>query len=289
MAGSNLTPCDFMHLRHAYPRGVSPALAAWQPILTLNDILRGHAHALEYIKALTASEPLPTDVKVEPGTQPSSISTAEYGYEDDSDLDDDELDPNDVDIEERGLRFQEGDVLVRHVAFKTWRAFLFFLYTEKASFNAQLSSDHNAEEDINHDAGPSSGETVESIPCSPKSMYRLANLTGMEKLQDRSLEAITSRLNEANIVPELFSRLTSSCPKVERMEMDFLQEHLTAEVTQRLTEKVRKAFTPEFSHCTNVIADVVKLLADNAGNVKAGSSGASSNSRKRRYTGDDES
>jgi len=112
-------------------------------------------------------------------------------------------------------------------------------------------------------------------------MYRLAKMLGMKKLEGQSLEAIKPRLSEGNIVPELFSRLTSSYPEVAEMEMEFLREHLTDDVTEKLTEMVRKAFTPEFSYCANVMADVVKMLASSAGM-------AAGKSRKRRRSADNE-
>jgi len=86
--------------------------------------------------SISAQGPLSSgpNLKSEQDVPLPTISAEEYGYEDDSDLEDDESSLDDMASAGEDLNFEGGDISGRHIAFKTWRAFLFFLYTEKNMF-----------------------------------------------------------------------------------------------------------------------------------------------------------
>ena len=46
--------------------------------------------------------------------------------------------------------------------------------------------------------------------CSPKSMYRLADKYGLDKVKELSAEAIHARITSDNVLPELFSSITAT-------------------------------------------------------------------------------
>lgn len=177
-------------------------------------------------------------------------SLAEYGYESDSDLEDDaDDDDSDVHASENGQRSDrqtEGDdsnprcaastaaclsarpvvvhmqrpgraVFVKDVAYKTWLALVSYLYTGRIAF-ARLRSTTAGKEKVN---------IVQPMPhepplCSPKSMYRLADKYGFQDLKKLSLNNIRSQLTADNILPELFSRFTSRYTEVRDLEVKLL-------------------------------------------------------------------
>jgi len=61
-------------------------------------------------------------------------------------------------------------------------------------------------------------------PCSPKSMYRLADKLAMEDLKKRAFDAVKAGLSTVNIVNEALSYFTSRHPDVQKMELDILVE-----------------------------------------------------------------
>ncbi|KAJ7159563.1 hypothetical protein C8R46DRAFT_1108599 [Mycena filopes] len=148
--------------------------------------------------------------------EPEETSFEDYGYASDSDLDSDsELDsdgeenPPSVREDADGMEVstqvvpgrkssgREGRVIVlKDTAFKTWKAFIFYLYTRQVNFRPLKSQ-----------GLPQS--TTNDPSCSPKSMYRLAEKFGLEDLKALALSSISSSLSETNILPEVFSAFTA--------------------------------------------------------------------------------
>ncbi|KIJ59613.1 hypothetical protein HYDPIDRAFT_33053 [Hydnomerulius pinastri MD-312] len=86
-------------------------------------------------------------------------------------------------------------ILVKDTAFRTWKALLFYLYTGRVVF-CDLRSQGRA--------SPAALDSTSEPPrCSAKSMYRLARKVGCERLEVKALDAIRERLSMDNIIPEL--------------------------------------------------------------------------------------
>lgn len=161
------------------------------------------------------------------------ISLDEYGYASDSDLDEEEETDEVVQGDEKCAELSASRtasvrdfatkgvqriipsrrVLVTDTAFNTWQALLEYLYTDEIIF-AHLRS-QGSKTARRRSLG-------EALPCSPKSMYRLACKIKHDKLQAKALAAIRSSLNEHNVIQELSSSLTSKFPAILEMEIEIL-------------------------------------------------------------------
>ncbi|OAX33214.1 hypothetical protein K503DRAFT_804550 [Rhizopogon vinicolor AM-OR11-026] len=84
------------------------------------------------------------------------------------------------------------NILVRDTAFRTWKALILYLYTDKIAFS-RLKSQGQPRVDVE------ASKASTSWPCSPKSMYRLACKVGLDGVRDRAFSAMRGSLNEENI------------------------------------------------------------------------------------------
>jgi len=182
-------------------------------------------------------------------TCPPFVTMYDYGYESDSDLEDHDEDEDDT-HEGGGVRVTESlggmiiagetgqnavsvegsdfpkniirSIAVCDGAFATWKAFLFYLYTGHIVFAPLSSSGVEARNKSNekhvlaHPRWPS--------PCSPKSVYRLANKYGFTLLEDLALKEIISRLTPQNIVEEYFSSFTLTYDSIQKVEFNYLRD-----------------------------------------------------------------
>jgi len=117
-------------------------------------------------------------------------------------------------------------LFVKDTAFRTWQALLFYLYTDQilwSPLKSQIVNHSELTRDIAIDANPSGAP-----PCSPKSMYRLANKVGLEPLKNLAFDAMRARLSDSNIIRELGSNFTSKYPDVLRMQIDVLYKHIAS-------------------------------------------------------------
>lgn len=147
-------------------------------------------------------------------------------------------------------------------AYPTFKALLFFLYTDTVEF-APLTSSF-LPSDVAADDAPSSNSSVSLFasrrgrvpsgrfseemekarkkrkslieshlvgypekpsPCSAKAMYRLADKLDIPDLKQRAQDHIAMSLTIQNIVWEVFSGFTAHYPDILKMETDFLLKH----------------------------------------------------------------
>ncbi|KAF7293910.1 hypothetical protein HMN09_01187300 [Mycena chlorophos] len=128
----------------------------------------------------------------------------------------------------------------RGTAFKTWKALIYYLYTNKITFSS------------------TSGKAVATISdaCSPKSMYRLADKLGLENLKAHSLEAIETRLSTKTVVRETFSAFTSYYAEIQDAHIVFLLERY-ADIEDDLDSMLVRVAAGEFPHCADVLRKIV--------------------------------
>lgn len=151
-------------------------------------------------------------------------------------------------------------VTVRDAAYSTYRALLYYLYTDIIMF-APLSSSFTGSQPAsastsisasapslssNAPAGPGSGSTIEPAsrrewiaawcqqhparsseagPCSAKSMYRLADKLHLPDLKARAFAHIISSLTVHNIVDEVFGAFSATFAEVRKVEVAFFLAH----------------------------------------------------------------
>lgn len=106
-------------------------------------------------------------------------------------------------------------IFIKNVAYNTMLAFVFYAMTGEIEFSPIRSQ--NARRDANN-----ATKSYESPRCSPKSMYRLAEMYGIPDLQALASKGLATKLSATNILAELFSTFTVWYPEVQKLELDFL-------------------------------------------------------------------
>ncbi|KAK0200147.1 hypothetical protein DFS33DRAFT_1387312 [Desarmillaria ectypa] len=166
--------------------------------------------------------------------EPIDIQAGDYSYEADSDLEsDDGYESETVAYGVAGssnwgsqssastkTHPRLGRVCVlKDIAYKTFKALLVYLYTEDITFTAIKSKTSPPS-----NFGPG---------CSPKSMYRLADMINHAPLKKLALANLQTQLTKENICSEVFSEFTSWYPEIQDMEVKFTLEHWMDPVVQK--------------------------------------------------------
>ncbi|KAK0481278.1 hypothetical protein IW261DRAFT_1470000 [Armillaria novae-zelandiae] len=138
-------------------------------------------------------------------------------------------------------------VLINDIAFKTFRAFIIYMYIKEVSFVPLKSSGGRS-----YSAGDA---------CSPKSMYRLAVKAGHETLKKHAFENLRSQLMPSNIIAEIFSKFTTDYPEIFEMELKVLLNHFTNPSVQdeweRMIDMVANGRLP---HGADMLKKVTRAL-----------------------------
>ncbi|KAG0697502.1 hypothetical protein DFH29DRAFT_1003678 [Suillus ampliporus] len=146
------------------------------------------------------------------------------------------------------------DVLVRDTAFRTWKALLLYLYTDKIVFSPIKSQ---GQPRANVDApNPST-----LWPCSPKSMYRLACKVRLDSVRDQAFYAIRSSLDAGNILQELSSSFTSKYPAILQMQVEVLLQHIASvPVIKNIPSLIRRIADSQLPHGADIIIDLYQKI-----------------------------
>ncbi|KAG2114186.1 uncharacterized protein F5147DRAFT_678317 [Suillus discolor] len=139
------------------------------------------------------------------------------------------------------------NILVRDTAFRTLKALLLYLYTDKISFSP-LKSQGLPRTDV-ETPNPST-----SWPCSPKSMYCLASKVRLDSLRDQAFYAIRSSLDAKNILHELSSSFTSKYPAILQMNVEILLQHIASvPVIQNIPALLGRITDSQLPHGADII------------------------------------
>ncbi|KAH8078387.1 hypothetical protein BXZ70DRAFT_961562 [Cristinia sonorae] len=213
--------------------------------------------------------------------------TDSYDYSADSDLEDDDVDDGQImslgssegkgqlagdvtdinsltsptpqsSVMEENSKFKHC-LVIPDVALKTWRALIFYISTGRVEF-APLRSE-GLEKRQEFLSRHSTEHPLLPCPCSPKSMYRLADIVGLNELKAKAFDNLQSRLDSSKILNEVFSEFTSRYPDVVKAEVDhFCDSHMTATSLVRLEEKITIVVRGELPHAQPVIMDFMRRL-----------------------------
>ncbi|KAL1735616.1 hypothetical protein EV714DRAFT_267763 [Schizophyllum commune] len=140
---------------------------------------------------------------------------------------------------------------IKHHAHRTWKAFVFYLYTGKITFR-KLSSAENA---------GSVTSPTSPLECSPKSMFAIAEKAKMSDLRTLCIQAIMADITVKNVAHEVFSRFSSKYSEVLQAETDFLVKHLKDPECAEEVQRVMQNATA-MPHCGTAIAMVWRKMAN---------------------------
>ncbi|KAL1665940.1 hypothetical protein GGF50DRAFT_113700 [Schizophyllum commune] len=142
-------------------------------------------------------------------------------------------------------------ISIKHHAHRTWKAFVFYLYTGKIAFR-KLSSAEGA---------GSFTSPASPLECSPKSMFAIAEKAKMSDLRTLCIQAIMSDITVKNVAHEVFSRFSSKYAEVLEAETDFLVKHLKeSECAEEVQCVMQNATT--MPHSGTAIAMVWRKMAN---------------------------
>ncbi|KAJ3486730.1 hypothetical protein NLI96_g4038 [Meripilus lineatus] len=210
--------------------------------------------------------------------------TADYGYDSDSDLEDDEgespeeslvtvvVNPNDEMASENSdenptmvqfpvPRRTKHTVVVSDVAANTWQALVFYILTGVIHF-APLRSQglEYRMQEITQYAHDHPG-----LPplCSPKSMYRLADKVGLVDLKNLAMKDLEEKLPRIKILDEIFSKYSSVFPEILMAQVNyFCDEEISQTSRLSLQQKIRSVTKGELPHATNALMAMLQKVSD---------------------------
>ncbi|OBZ67216.1 hypothetical protein A0H81_12859 [Grifola frondosa] len=143
-------------------------------------------------------------------------------------------------------------VVIRDIAFDTFQAFIYYLYTGEVWFSPLRSQGIPT-------AQPSD-ETYQPPRCSPKSMYRLADKYDLSVLKRLAMEDIRSKLSGNNILVEVFSKFTSRYPEIQEMETEYFRS-IRHNVINSIPSWMDRVAEGELPHSSAVLTLMMRKLA----------------------------
>lgn len=149
-------------------------------------------------------------------------------------------------------------VYIKDIAFKTYQAFICYLYTGQVDF-APLKS---------QEAHIGKGKVVdhttwtlhEPLPCSPKSMYRLAEKYGLTDLRKLAGQNLKSKLSRENILAEVFSSFTSRHPDIATTQIEYLCANLDGPVQSALPRWLESVAAGNLPSSGSVLTAIMQKL-----------------------------
>ncbi|KAL8277951.1 hypothetical protein RQP46_009583 [Phenoliferia psychrophenolica] len=131
------------------------------------------------------------------------------------------------------------EVVVTDAAYTSFRALIYYLYTDSITFSPLASNYHSARELALQQDTPFPFPTRRSYllatappapqtdpanpgPCSAKAIYRLADKIGLPELKERAYDHIVKSLTVQNIPYEVFGSFSLRFEEIKRVEIAFL-------------------------------------------------------------------
>ncbi|KAG0146591.1 hypothetical protein CROQUDRAFT_107077 [Cronartium quercuum f. sp. fusiforme G11] len=158
-------------------------------------------------------------------------------------------------------------VEVTDAAYTTYKALLYFLYTDSITF-APLTSTYECLKDAAESNGQKfeyesrkafvqatvsiNNNQPENVICSAKAIYRLADKLNLVELKSRAYDHITRSLTVQNIPMEVFSAFTNAFEEIRKVEIEFMLSNWNELRDGKTLYKVLK-FMPNFSEIWSLI------------------------------------
>ncbi|KAI6137904.1 hypothetical protein BKA82DRAFT_4163747 [Pisolithus tinctorius] len=138
-------------------------------------------------------------------------------------------------------------IFVKDTAFQTWYCLVYYLYTGVITFSPLRSSGSRDSQSLapNSDKRPL---------CSAKSMYALATKLGLNQLRDQAFAFIRKNVNENNVLQELACSFAGRYLDVLEFELDLLAQNLaTIPVIQGFPQLMRRIAKNELAHGADIL------------------------------------
>lgn len=193
-------------------------------------------------------------------------------------------------------------VVVKDVAYATYRAVLYYLYTDRIRFaplsssflsssssgtgNTETPNDSQASLGSTTRTGPGEvlsgassrrewiqdwvrGNPGQPLPCSAKAVYRLADKLGLAELKSRAYDHITKSLTVENVPYEVFSTFSATFEVVRKVEVKYFLDHWTeirgSDAMRNVWHQIRLGRHPGFEEVWPVIATHLEFKPQSSG------------------------
>ncbi|KAH9980056.1 hypothetical protein BGW80DRAFT_1272964 [Lactifluus volemus] len=193
-------------------------------------------------------------------------------------------------------------VVVKDVAYVTYRAVLYYLYTDRIRFaplsscflsshspgNSRLETPHDSQVSLGSATrvGPTEilggassrrewaqewirGNPGHPMPCSAKAVYRLADKLGLTELKTRAFEHITKSLTVENVPYEVFSTFSATFEVVRKVEVKYFLDHWaeirSSDAMRNVWHQIRLGRHPGFEEVWPVIATHLEFKPQSSG------------------------
>jgi len=197
-------------------------------------------------------------------------------------------------------------VVVKDVAYATYRSVLYYLYTDRIRF-APLSSSflsscspgtacteapNDGQGSLGSATRTGSGEVLpgassrrewiqdwvrgnprQPLPCSAKAVYRLADKLGLAELKSRAFDHITKSLTVENVPYEVFSTFSATFEVVRKVEVKYFLDHWTeirgSDAMRNVWHQIRLGRHPGFEEVWPVIATHLEFKPQSSGTASS--------------------
>ncbi|KAI0648313.1 hypothetical protein C8Q79DRAFT_954819 [Trametes meyenii] len=147
------------------------------------------------------------------------------------------------------------EILLPSIAHRTLLALVFYLYTGKYNF-LPLRSAGVADRQL----ALLTGGDAAAPGCSPKSMFRLAELYGITQLQDHAYNTIVAGLTPVNIVKEAFSPFFARYERLREHAVSYLaQNYLDPKIQTSLHDALDKVVLGQLPHAGDLLRSLLGL------------------------------
>lgn len=149
-------------------------------------------------------------------------------------------------------------VMIKDSAYTTWQNLLFYLYTGQVHYaplksqGVELRRSETRKYRVIHPRRPP--------PYSPKSMYRLANILGLDGLKLSAAYAIKEKLSAKNVLDELCSTFSSRYSDIKDEQVRYFESHCrNSEMVPQLRSKLELLSSGTLSHSVPALVDLFCL------------------------------
>ncbi|EED80562.1 predicted protein [Postia placenta Mad-698-R] len=149
-------------------------------------------------------------------------------------------------------------VMIKDSAYTTWQNLLFYLYTGQVHYaplksqGVELRQSETRKYRATHPRRPP--------PCSPKSMYRLADILGLDGLKLSAAYAIKEKLSAKNILDELCSTFSSRYSDIKDEQVKYFELHCrNTEMVPQLRSKLELLSSGNINHSVPALVDLFCL------------------------------
>ncbi|KAJ3558090.1 hypothetical protein NM688_g1119 [Phlebia brevispora] len=164
-------------------------------------------------------------------------------------------------------------IVLPDIAFTTLKSLIFYIYTGEVVF-APLES--QKKQKATNGTNTTQTYLYNAPPCSPKSMYRIADKYGLDDLKQKAANDIKTKLSSDNILDELFSTVTSTYDDIRTTQVAFACDKTVCQsVATNIAPWITRVATGELAHCEAVVSALFKQMAG----TMTGSAGSTTQSR----------